>query len=89
MRNVMSMFQQDLGNVLQSPVLVLLALAGDEIELEVRHQEPTSWEYPLRSLVVLSSVSISLILLEETHVPSLCKSLIIRIVGIIVISSVL
>jgi hypothetical protein len=58
MRNMMSMFQQDFRNVLQSPVLVLLALAGDEIELEVRHQEPSSWEYPFRTLVVLSSVSL-------------------------------
>jgi hypothetical protein len=62
MRNMMSMFQQDLGDVLQSPVLVLLALTGDEIELEVRHQEPSSWEYPFRSLVVLSSVPLLCVL---------------------------
>jgi hypothetical protein len=57
MRNMMSMFQQDLGDVLQSPILVLLALTGDEVEFEVRHQEPTSWEYPFRSLMVLPSVT--------------------------------
>jgi hypothetical protein len=62
MRNVMSMFQQDFGNVLQSPVLVLLAFTGDEIELEVGHQEPSSWEYPFRSLVVLSSVPLRCVL---------------------------
>jgi hypothetical protein len=31
----------------------LLALTGDEIELEVGHQEPSSWEYPFRTLMVL------------------------------------
>jgi hypothetical protein len=59
---MMSVFQQDFRDVLQSPILVLLALTSDEIELEVRHQEPSSWEYPLRSLVVLSSVSLLFIL---------------------------
>ena len=37
MRNMTSMFQQDLGDVLQSPVFILLALTSDEIEFEVRH----------------------------------------------------
>lgn len=70
---MMSMFKQDLRNVLQSPALVLfiniltiytsnethlLALTGDKIEFEVRHQEPTSWEYPFRTLVVLLSVTV-------------------------------
>jgi hypothetical protein len=57
MRNMMSMFEQDFRDVLQSPVLVLLALTGDEVEFEVSHQEPSSWEYPFRTLVVLSSVT--------------------------------
>jgi len=35
----------------------LLALAGNEIKLEVGHQEPSSWEYPFRTLVVLDIIS--------------------------------
>jgi len=37
MRNMMSMFQQNFRDVLQSPVFILLALTSDEIEFEVRH----------------------------------------------------
>jgi hypothetical protein len=84
----MSMFEQDFRDVLQSPVLVLLALTGDEVEFEVRHQEPSSWEHPFRTLVVLTSDIVD-VDSRITHVPSLCESLIARIVGIIVIPSIL
>ena len=35
----------------------LLAIAGNEIKFEVRHQEPSSWEDPFRTLVVLDDIS--------------------------------
>jgi hypothetical protein len=75
MLNMMRVLEQNVGNVLQRPVLVLsnqlrstsfavccqseqsthlLALACEDIKLEIGHQEPTGREHPFRSLVVLS-----------------------------------
>lgn len=51
------LYKEDIGYVMQSISRIFLAFTRQTIEFEVRHQEPSERETPLRSLVILFAVN--------------------------------